>query len=135
MAKHRQGATPPTSRHARDLAVLRRAAPPTAPLTTPPLAVPPAPPPVPRLEAPTRATLNWQAGPDESLLVPRRLRPDELPALPPAVRALIDLTAQGLPTPAALRQQLLAVDLDTLQAAICEGIHRWHTYQPRPAAS
>ncbi len=114
------------SRHQRDVVAWRQAAQaaprrPSAPLAPAP---PPAEPP------PAPATLNWQALPGESFLVPRRLAAQELPELQQsAVRALIDLTAQGLPTPPALRTQLLAVDVDTLQAAIIEGIHRWHTYR------
>ena len=129
MARHRKAAPAvAASRHARDLALLRaHARPAHRALAAIPAVAPP--PPAPSAP-PVRWTLNWQAGPDDSVLVPRRLAPEELPELAaPAVRALIDVTAQGLPTPPELRQQLLAVDLATLQAAISEGIHRWHTYR------
>jgi hypothetical protein len=48
-------------------------------------------------------TFNWPAAPGESFLVPRLLSPEEWPQAPAVVRALIDLTAQGLPTPLTLR--------------------------------
>jgi hypothetical protein len=122
----RQQHAPPPSRHSHDLWALRPAA-----QTAPRARVVAAPRPPAAAAAPVVAyTFNWQAGPDESALVPRRLGPDELPECPqPAVRALIQCTAAGRATSAELRQQLLTVDATTLDAAIRAGIHRWHTYQ------
>ncbi len=79
---------------------------------------------------PPRYTLDWDAE-DGSPLRPRYLGPDERPDLAvPCLRMLVNLTAEGRPTPADLSPALLQETPEALASAVQEGISRWHTYLP-----
>ncbi len=119
---------PAESRAARDQRVLaqaQRVA--TRPTTPAPAAIrePPAAP-----DRSPRYTLDWDAE-DRSPLQPRYLGPNERPDLAaPCLRILVNLTAEGKPTPEDLARALLQEPLEALVSAIQEGISRWHTYLP-----
>src|SRR5579871_2257048 len=118
--------TPPQSRHVRDLAVLQRSR--ILPLLR---EAPERPEPTGTQAAGRQVklfSLNWQAAPDQPLVNTRPLQSDELPAVQdPALRALIDATALGLPISASLHQALLRHEAEALEAAIAEGIRRWRS--------
>ncbi len=81
-------------------------------------------------DQPPRYTFAWDAE-DGSPLRPRYLGPNERPDLAvPCLRMLVNLTAEGRPTPEDLAPALLQEPPEALASAIQEGISRWHTYLP-----